>query len=82
MNEPSSADLPDNGNKPQSFDDIVRVKAANQSLLEEQRAVWFEIWEALSPTEKGALNKAFGAKARETAAQFGRSQPYVSRKIK
>lgn len=35
MNEPSSADLPDNGNKLQSFDDIVRVKAANQIIAGE-----------------------------------------------
>lgn len=79
MSDPGSFDSPDNEYTTSSLYDQLRLKAANQASLAKQRAEWQEKWEAMTSTERDALNEAFAIKARKIAAQFGRSSPFISR---
>lgn len=59
------------------FQHLMQIKALSHDRLACQRAVWLAEYESLTPEEKAIVDAKFHKMAKNIAAQFGRSRPFI-----
>lgn len=59
------------------FEHLMQIKALSHERLAYQRAVWLAEYESLTPEEKAIVDAKFHKIAKNIAAQFGRSRPFI-----
>lgn len=63
-----------------TFDDLLRLKAANQETLAVSREEFREQMKGMSPDERDRIEDRFYREFSKIAAQFGRSRRFIPQK--